>query len=57
MSERVFVGGGIDGRRGLGWLPDYPDLRDYTHESEEIEPLLAKTAVKKPKRKKATRKK
>ena len=56
MSERVFVGGAIDGRRGLGWLPDYPDLRDYTRESEEIEPLLAKTAVKKPKRKKATAK-
>ena len=47
MGQKVFVGGGVDGRRGLGWLPDYPDLRDYTAASPEVKPLLAKTAVKK----------
>jgi C1A family cysteine protease len=45
MSQGVRVGGTIDGRRGLGWLPDYPDLRDYTPRSEEVKPLLAKTTV------------
>lgn len=45
MSQRVSPGGGIDGRRGLGWLPDYPDHRDYTPESEAVEPLLQQTAV------------
>ena len=47
MGQKVFVGGSVDGRRGLGWLPDYPDLRDYTAASPEVKPLLAKTAVKK----------
>ena len=23
-------------RRGMGWLPDYPDIRDYTFESKEL---------------------
>ncbi|MQA75628.1 MAG: cysteine protease [Solirubrobacterales bacterium] len=45
MSQRTFAGGAIDARRGLGWLPDYPDLRDYTRESEAVEPLLARTGV------------
>ncbi len=31
--------------RGLGWLPDYPDFRDYTPAHEEIAPLLAGTSV------------
>ena len=53
MGQNVFVGGGVDGRRGLGWLPDYPDLRDYTTESPEVKPLLAKTAVRKTSSKKA----
>jgi C1A family cysteine protease len=35
----------IDGT-GLGWLPDYPDFRDYTPEHEEIKSLLAKVKVK-----------
>jgi C1A family cysteine protease len=26
---------------GMGWLPDFPDLRDYEPHSDEIEPLLA----------------
>ncbi len=25
---------------GMGWLPDYPDHRDYTVEHEEVRPLL-----------------
>src|ERR1044072_8243250 len=45
MGQNVFVGGAVDERRGLGWLPDYPDLRDYTAASPEVKPLLAKTAV------------
>lgn len=45
MSQSVRVGGAIEQRRGLGWLPDYPDLRDYTQQSEAVVPLLAKTAV------------
>jgi C1A family cysteine protease len=45
MSQSVRVGGAIEQRRGLGWLPDYPDLRDYTPQSEAVVPLLAKTAV------------
>jgi C1A family cysteine protease len=32
-------------RRGLGWLPDHPDLRDRTAEDDVISPLLAKTSV------------
>ena len=45
MSQGVRTSGTIRGRRGLGWLPDYPDLRDYTSRSEAVEPLLEKTAV------------
>lgn len=29
----------------FGWLPDYPDFRDYTEEHEKIKPLLEKTSV------------
>jgi len=29
----------------FGWLPDYPDFRDYTEEVEAIKPLLEKTSV------------
>jgi C1A family cysteine protease len=32
----------------LGWVPDLPDHRDLTAESEQIAPLLAKTAVDAP---------
>ena len=28
-------------RRGMGWLPDYPDFRDYTEGHEEISEVLA----------------
>ena len=30
-------------RLGMGWLPDYPDFRDYTEGHEEISRLLATT--------------
>jgi C1A family cysteine protease len=30
---------------GMGWLPDRPDLRDFTPKSPEIKVLLAKTEV------------
>ena len=31
--------------RGMGWLPDYPDFRDYTEEHEGIKGMLATTGV------------
>ncbi|MFY9151663.1 MAG: C1 family peptidase [Prolixibacteraceae bacterium] len=30
---------------GLGWLPDYPDFRDYTMEQETVKTLLTKTGI------------
>lgn len=33
---------------GMGWLPDYPDFRDYTTEHEEIAPALARVGIKEP---------
>jgi len=32
-------------KRGMGWLPDYPDFRDYTVESEQISPILKKVRL------------
>lgn len=32
-----------DYRLRMGWLPDYPDIRDYTVEHEKILPLIQKT--------------
>jgi len=32
-------------RYGMGWLPDYPDFRDYTEEHEGIKGILAPTGV------------
>lgn len=34
MSEGIY-------RPGMGWLPDYPDYRDYTEAHEEVKPLLS----------------
>jgi C1A family cysteine protease len=31
----------------FGWLPDYPDLRDYTVDHENIKPMLEKAGVSK----------
>lgn len=45
MGQGVRTGGTIGARRGLGWLPDYSDLRDYTSRSNAVGPLLEKTAV------------
>jgi len=25
---------------GMGWIPDYPDLRDYTEKTEEVKSIL-----------------
>lgn len=33
---------------GMGWLPDYPDYRDYTMDHEKIKPLVKKVGVKEP---------
>lgn len=27
-------------RGGMGWIPDYPDFRDYTVQQEEIKPMI-----------------
>ena len=29
----------------MGWLPDYPDFRDYTEDTEEIKTMLKETSV------------
>lgn len=33
---------------GMGWLPDYPDFRDYTVEHKEIEPMIETIGVAEP---------
>jgi C1A family cysteine protease len=30
----------IIGKRGMGWIPDYPDIRDYTEETGEVKQTL-----------------
>ena len=30
---------------GMGWLPDYPDIRDYTDAHEKVKPLFQKMGV------------
>ncbi len=37
--------------RGMGWLPDWPDIRDYTAEHEQIAPLLARAHMRSPRKK------
>lgn len=32
-------------KKGLGWLPDYPDFRDYTEDEKSVKPLLNKVGV------------
>jgi C1A family cysteine protease len=32
-------------RFGMGWLRDYPDIRDFTAENEKIKPMLKKIGV------------
>jgi C1A family cysteine protease len=46
MALTVRPGGDFEGRRGLGWLPDFPDIRDYKSKTGPIESLLSdKTSV------------
>ena len=33
---------------GMGWLPDYPDLRDYTPEHKLVKPMIKKSRPFKP---------
>ncbi len=37
-------------KRGMGWIPDFPDFRDWTEEKREVKELLKKTSVEKKKR-------
>lgn len=41
MSETI-------GRLAMGWLPDYPDFRDYTVENKSMKAMLTKAGVAKP---------
>lgn len=34
-------------RLGMGWLPDYPDFRDYTEEEKSVKIMLKKVGVEK----------
>lgn len=36
------------GKLGMGWLPDYPDFRDYTIEHDAVNGMLAKVGAAKP---------
>ncbi len=35
----------MDERLAMGWIPDYPDFRDYTEENEKIREILEPTGV------------
>lgn len=37
------------GKYGMGWLPDYPDLRDYTEKTERVKKVLEPTGLSKAK--------
>ena len=41
MSETI-------AKLGLGWLPDYPDFRDFTVEKSAVKDMLTKVGVEKP---------
>ncbi len=36
------------GKLGLGWLPDYPDFRDYTAENSAVSAMLSEVGADKP---------
>jgi len=39
-----------DGRKyAMGWLPDYPDIRDYTKKTEEVKAVLTQIRLLKKK--------
>ena len=37
------------GKHGMGWIPDYPDFRDYTERTDEVKSVLQSTGVLKAK--------
>ena len=39
----------IKGTRAMGWIPDYPDFRDYTEKTEEVRLALGSAAMSKGK--------
>lgn len=39
-----------DGKTGMGWIPDYPDIRDYTDRQADVKKVLSPTGVTKVKR-------
>jgi C1A family cysteine protease len=39
----------VKGTRTMGWIPDYPDFRDYTEKTEEVKLTLGSAAVSKGK--------
>ena len=39
----------MKGTHGMGWIPDYPDFRDYTEKTEEVRLTLGSAAVSKRK--------
>ncbi len=45
MKEEAEIGRSDVPLAGMGWLPDYPDFRDYTPEEETIREILRKTKV------------
>ena len=39
----------LKGTRPMGWIPDYPDFRDYTEKTEEVRLTLGSEALSKKK--------
>lgn len=37
------------GKYGMGWIPDYPDLRDFTEKTEPVKKVLEPTGLLKSK--------
>ena len=33
------------GKPGMGWIPDYPDFRDYTEKTDEVKSVLEPTGI------------
>jgi C1A family cysteine protease len=38
----------VDKRNGMGWLKDYPDLRDYSVEKKNLRPLMERMGITDP---------
>ena len=36
---------GTNAKQAMGWLPDYPDLRDYTEQTQDVKVLLEPTGL------------